>query len=67
MPLFCIKSGERDRFSRFIIVKFLNLVNQPNNFLLRAAANRLHLQARELSFEHPPLRERLYLQAATPF
>ena len=33
----------------------------------RAAANRLHLHARELSFEHPPLGERLHLQAATPF
>jgi len=33
----------------------------------RAAANRLHLHARELSFEHPRLGERLHLQAATPF
>jgi len=33
----------------------------------RAAANRLHLHARELSFEHPPLGERLYLKAETPF
>jgi tRNA pseudouridine32 synthase/23S rRNA pseudouridine746 synthase len=33
----------------------------------RAAANRLHLHARELSFEHPRLGERLQLQAATPF
>ncbi|MEP6515112.1 pseudouridine synthase [Microcoleus vaginatus] len=33
----------------------------------RAAANRLHLHARELSFEHPQLGERLYLQAETPF
>ncbi|HSF74964.1 MAG TPA: pseudouridine synthase, partial [Microcoleus sp.] len=29
----------------------------------RAAANRLHLHARELSFEHPQLGERLHLQA----
>ncbi|MEG4443963.1 pseudouridine synthase [Microcoleus sp. AT9_B5] len=33
----------------------------------RAAANRLHLHARELSFEHPQLGERLHLQAETPF
>ncbi len=33
----------------------------------RAAANRLHLHARELSFEHPQLGERLYLKAETPF
>jgi tRNA pseudouridine32 synthase/23S rRNA pseudouridine746 synthase len=33
----------------------------------RAAANRLHLHARELSFEYPRLGERLHLQAATPF
>ena len=33
----------------------------------RAAANRLHLHARELSFEHPHLGETLHLQAATPF
>ncbi|MEG4273596.1 MULTISPECIES: pseudouridine synthase [unclassified Microcoleus] len=33
----------------------------------RAAANRLHLHARELSFEHPQLGERLYIQAETPF
>jgi tRNA pseudouridine32 synthase/23S rRNA pseudouridine746 synthase len=33
----------------------------------RAAANRLHLHARELSFEHPRLGETLHLQAATPF
>jgi tRNA pseudouridine32 synthase/23S rRNA pseudouridine746 synthase len=33
----------------------------------RAAANRLHLHARELSFEHPRLGERLYLKAETPF
>ncbi|MEG4092813.1 pseudouridine synthase [Microcoleus sp. Pol12B4] len=33
----------------------------------RAAANRLHLHARELSFEHPQLGEKLYLQAETPF
>jgi tRNA pseudouridine32 synthase/23S rRNA pseudouridine746 synthase len=33
----------------------------------RAAANRLHLHARELSFDHPRLGERLHLQAATPF
>jgi len=32
-----------------------------------AAANRLHLHARELSFEHPRLGETLHLQAATPF
>ena len=33
----------------------------------RAAVNRLHLHARELSFEHPRLGEMLHLQAATPF
>ena len=33
----------------------------------RAAANRLHLHARELVFEHPQLRSRLHLQVATPF
>ncbi|MEG4112838.1 MULTISPECIES: pseudouridine synthase [unclassified Microcoleus] len=33
----------------------------------RAAANRLHLHARELSFEHPQLGEKLHLQAETPF
>ena len=33
----------------------------------RAAASRLHLHARELSFEHPQLGEWLHLQAATPF
>ncbi|MEG4285907.1 pseudouridine synthase [Microcoleus sp. A006_D1] len=33
----------------------------------RAAANRLHLHARELVFEHPQLRSRLSLQVATPF
>ncbi|MEG4319242.1 MULTISPECIES: pseudouridine synthase [unclassified Microcoleus] len=33
----------------------------------RAAASRLHLHARELSFEHPQLGQRLSLQAATPF
>ncbi len=33
----------------------------------RAAANRLHLHARELFFDHPQLRSRLHLQAATPF
>ncbi|MEG5056163.1 RluA family pseudouridine synthase, partial [Microcoleus sp. B13-B6] len=33
----------------------------------RAAGKRLHLHARELSFEHPQLGERLYLQAETPF
>ena len=32
-----------------------------------AGANRLHLHARELSFEHPQLRERLHLQTQTPF
>ena len=32
-----------------------------------AAANRLHLHARELSFEHPQLGSRLSLQVATPF
>ncbi|MEG3878370.1 pseudouridine synthase [Microcoleus sp. herbarium7] len=33
----------------------------------RAAANRLHLHARELSFEHPQLGKKLHLQAETPF
>ncbi len=33
----------------------------------RAAAKRLHLHARELSFEHPQLGEMLYLKAETPF
>ncbi|MEG5059962.1 pseudouridine synthase [Microcoleus sp. A2-C5] len=33
----------------------------------RAAASRLHLHARELSFEHPQLGSRLHLRAATPF
>ena len=33
----------------------------------RAAASRLHLHARELSFEHPQLGQRLNLEAATPF
>ncbi|MCC3565888.1 MAG: RluA family pseudouridine synthase [Microcoleus sp. PH2017_31_RDM_U_A] len=33
----------------------------------RAPANRLHLHARELSFEHPHLGSRLSLQVATPF
>ncbi|MEG4391194.1 pseudouridine synthase [Microcoleus sp. BROC3] len=33
----------------------------------RAAANRLHLHARELSFEHPQSGETLYLKAETPF
>ncbi|MBE9187932.1 RluA family pseudouridine synthase [Microcoleus sp. LEGE 07076] len=33
----------------------------------RAAANRLHLHARELSFAHPQSGEWLHLQAATPF
>jgi tRNA pseudouridine32 synthase / 23S rRNA pseudouridine746 synthase len=33
----------------------------------RAAASRLHLHARELSFEHPQLGQRLSLQVATPF
>ncbi|MEG4805159.1 pseudouridine synthase [Microcoleus sp. ARI1-B5] len=33
----------------------------------RAAASRLHLHARELSFEHPQLGKRLHLQVATPF
>ena len=32
-----------------------------------ADASRLHLHARELSFEHPQLGERLYLKAETPF
>ncbi len=33
----------------------------------RAAVSRLHLHARELSFEHPQLGEWLHLQAMTPF
>ena len=33
----------------------------------RATANRLHLHARELSFEHPQLGEWLHLQVKTPF
>ena len=33
----------------------------------RATANRLHLHARELSFEHPQLGEWLHLQVETPF
>ncbi|WP_293248228.1 MULTISPECIES: RluA family pseudouridine synthase [unclassified Microcoleus] len=33
----------------------------------RASANRLHLHARELSFEHPQLGSKLSLQVATPF
>ena len=33
----------------------------------RAAANRLHLHARKLSFEHPQLGEWLHLTAETPF
>ncbi|MEO6860409.1 MAG: pseudouridine synthase [Microcoleus sp.] len=33
----------------------------------RAAANRLHLHSRELSFEHPQLGSKLHLQAVTPF
>jgi tRNA pseudouridine32 synthase/23S rRNA pseudouridine746 synthase len=33
----------------------------------RAEANRLHLHARELRFEHPQLRETFHLQAKTPF
>ncbi|MEI2580907.1 RluA family pseudouridine synthase [Scytonema sp. PRP1] len=33
----------------------------------RAPANRLHLHARELSFEHPQLGETIHLQAKTPF
>ncbi|MEG4499234.1 pseudouridine synthase [Microcoleus sp. F10-C6] len=33
----------------------------------RAAANRLHLHARELSFKHQQLGETLYLKAETPF
>ena len=33
----------------------------------RATANRLHLHAREVSFEHPQLGETLYIQAKTPF
>ena len=32
-----------------------------------AVANRLHLHARELRFEHPQLGKVLYLQAKTPF
>ncbi len=32
-----------------------------------AVASRLHLHARELSFQHPQLGERLYLKAETPF
>jgi tRNA pseudouridine32 synthase / 23S rRNA pseudouridine746 synthase len=32
-----------------------------------AGASRLHLHARELSFEHPQLGERLYLKIETPF
>ncbi|KOP27478.1 pseudouridine synthase [Hapalosiphon sp. MRB220] len=32
-----------------------------------AAASRLHLHARELSFDHPQLGERLHLQTKTPF
>ncbi len=32
-----------------------------------AEASRLHLHARELSFEHPQLGEKLYLQTKTPF
>ncbi|NJN10731.1 MAG: RluA family pseudouridine synthase [Richelia sp. RM1_1_1] len=31
------------------------------------AANRLHLHARELTFEHPHLREMIYLKTETPF
>ncbi len=33
----------------------------------RAAASRLHLHAREISFKHPQLGEWLHLQVATPF
>jgi len=33
----------------------------------RAVASRLHLHARELSFEHPQSGQTLYLQAKTPF
>ncbi|KAB8316541.1 RluA family pseudouridine synthase [Tolypothrix campylonemoides VB511288] len=33
----------------------------------RALSNRLHLHARELSFEHPQLGETLHLQTQTPF
>jgi tRNA pseudouridine32 synthase / 23S rRNA pseudouridine746 synthase len=33
----------------------------------RACTSRLHLHARELSFEHPQRREWLHLQVATPF
>ncbi|PHX54499.1 RluA family pseudouridine synthase [Tychonema bourrellyi FEM_GT703] len=32
-----------------------------------AVASRLHLHAREISFEHPQLGKRLYLKAETPF
>ena len=32
-----------------------------------AVASRLHLHAREISFQHPHLGERLYLKAETPF
>jgi tRNA pseudouridine32 synthase/23S rRNA pseudouridine746 synthase len=32
-----------------------------------AGANRLHLHARELSFEHPQSGKRLHLQTQTPF
>ncbi len=32
-----------------------------------AVASRLHLHAREISFEHPQLGEKLYLKAETPF
>ena len=32
-----------------------------------AVASRLHLHAREISFQHPQLGERLYLKAETPF
>jgi tRNA pseudouridine32 synthase / 23S rRNA pseudouridine746 synthase len=32
-----------------------------------ASANRLHLHARELSFEHPQLGKKLHLQVETPF
>ncbi len=32
-----------------------------------AVTSRLHLHARELRFEHPQLRQRLHLQASTPF
>jgi tRNA pseudouridine32 synthase / 23S rRNA pseudouridine746 synthase len=33
----------------------------------RAVASRLHLHARQLSFEHPQWRETIHLQASTPF